>query len=156
MSAPRPVKTALVLSGGGARGAYEVGVLRYLREELPRRLGHMPRFDIVCGTSVGAINAAFVAATAEDPRSQAQRLAANWHSLTLETALELTMTDLLRAGRLLLGGSARVAGAVGAGGLLNTAGLQRFVIRRLPWSMISRNIAANHLEALAVSATHVA
>ena len=60
-------KTALVLSGGGARGAYEVGILRYLREELPRRLGFMPRIDIVCGTSVGAINAAFMAASAEDP-----------------------------------------------------------------------------------------
>lgn len=46
----RPPRRALILSGGGARGAYQAGVLRYLRE-----VGWEP--DLICGTSVGAINA---------------------------------------------------------------------------------------------------
>jgi predicted acylesterase/phospholipase RssA len=47
-------KTALILSGGGARGAYEVGVVKALME-------HGIIFDLVIGTSIGAINAAFIA-----------------------------------------------------------------------------------------------
>jgi NTE family protein len=45
-----PTKKALVLSGGGARGAYQAGVYRYLEE-----IGFFP--DVICGTSVGALNA---------------------------------------------------------------------------------------------------
>lgn len=145
-----------MLSGGGARGAYEVGVLRYLREELPRRLGYAPRLDIVCGTSVGAINAAYIAATADDPQAQAARLAAHWRSLSLPSVLQFGAGDLLRAGQLLIGRAAAPApGQIGDGGLLNTAGLQRFVVRRVPWRAIAGNLAAGHLEALSVSCTHV-
>ena len=46
---------ALVLSGGAAKGAYQVGALKYLLGELELK------YDAVCGTSVGAINAAFLA-----------------------------------------------------------------------------------------------
>ena len=59
-------RRAVVLSGGGARGAYEAGVARYLTEELPRRLGRPVDIDIVCGTSVGAIHACYLAATAHE------------------------------------------------------------------------------------------
>ena len=52
-------RIALVMSGGGARGPYEIGVLSVLMPELERR-GERP--SIVVGTSVGAFNAAFVAA----------------------------------------------------------------------------------------------
>jgi NTE family protein len=47
-------KIGLVLSGGGARGAYEVGVLRYIRE----RIRGESRFDIITGSSIGAVNGA--------------------------------------------------------------------------------------------------
>ena len=47
----------MILSGGGARGAYEVGVLSYIFDDLTRMRGAPPRIDILCGTSVGAINA---------------------------------------------------------------------------------------------------
>ena len=118
----------------------------------------MPKFDIVCGTSVGAINAAFVAATSDDPSGQAARLSDHWRALRLGEALQLTMTDLYRAARLVLGGSAQPprTGEMGSGGLLNTAGVQRFVLRHVPWRGISANIAAGNVEALSVSTTHVA
>jgi hypothetical protein len=64
------VKTALVLSGGGARGSYEVGVLSELLPELERR-GEAP--SIIVGTSVGAFNAAFLAANAHRPAADATR-----------------------------------------------------------------------------------
>ena len=52
-------KIGLVLSAGGARGAYEVGVLRYIRERIKRET----RFDIITGSSIGALNGSFIAAT---------------------------------------------------------------------------------------------
>ena len=56
---------ALVLSGGGARGAYEMGVLRYALGTIAPRLGRAAAPTIFCGTSVGAINACALAARAE-------------------------------------------------------------------------------------------
>ena len=58
-------RTAIVLSGGGARGAYEAGVLSYLFEEIYPRLPTGFEFDIVSGTSVGAIHAGYIAASAQ-------------------------------------------------------------------------------------------
>ena len=58
---------ALVMSGGGARGAYEAGVLSYVLDELPKRLGRPVRFQLVTGTSVGAVHACYVAATMGNP-----------------------------------------------------------------------------------------
>src|SRR5690606_23764919 len=58
----RPLRTALVLGGGGARGAYEAGVIAYLREELEPALGHPIPLQILSGTSVGAMNACHLAA----------------------------------------------------------------------------------------------
>jgi NTE family protein len=65
-------KIALVLAGGGARGAYEAGALTVLLPELERR-GQRPA--MVFGTSVGALNAAFIAATAHLPTEQVAQAA---------------------------------------------------------------------------------
>jgi NTE family protein len=71
--------TALILSGGGARAAYQVGVLRavmeiYGHDDLP--------FDVICGTSAGAINAVFVAANAHRPREGIETLYRAWRGIT--------------------------------------------------------------------------
>ncbi|MFM7784477.1 MAG: patatin-like phospholipase family protein, partial [Gammaproteobacteria bacterium] len=65
------MRTALILSGGGARAAYQVGVLRAAMEL--REGGGFP-FDVVCGTSAGAINAVFLAANAQRPREGVEAL----------------------------------------------------------------------------------
>src|SRR5262249_57065736 len=52
-------RIAMILSGGGARGAYEVGILWYIFDDLARQRGAPPRVDILCGTRVGAINACY-------------------------------------------------------------------------------------------------
>jgi NTE family protein len=54
---------ALIMSGGGARAAYQVGVLRAIAAILPR--GAANPFAIICGTSAGAINAASLASNAD-------------------------------------------------------------------------------------------
>ena len=78
---PAPV-TGLVLSGGGARAAYQVGVLRALmrmRREAAANDGANP-FDVICGTSAGAINAAALACRADDTEAAVQDLCAVWEN----------------------------------------------------------------------------
>jgi len=60
----RHERIALVLAGGGARGAYEVGALEALAPALANR-GEVP--DVIVGTSIGALNGAFFAARAHEP-----------------------------------------------------------------------------------------
>lgn len=150
-------KIAFVLSGGGSRGAYEAGIIHYLRTDLAKRLGHHVPIDIITGTSVGAINAAFLAATMHDPDSQAAQLAAAWRALRIEELISLRPLDVVRAARMLLGGDPPPPppGSFRYGGLLDTSGLERFVVRAIPWRGIDRSLRARHLRALSVSATHV-
>ena len=147
----------LVLSGGGARGAYEVGVMLFIRERLPKRLGRQLHFDAITGTSVGALNGTFYAATADDEEHQAQRLATAWRSLHLEQLISLRAMDFFRAGRLLLGKQPPPPGpgTYRYGGILDTTGLEQFVCKLIPWRGIRHNLRSGKLEGLAVTATHV-
>ena len=79
MTGPR---TALILTGGGARAGYQVGVLKAIRELLPE-----PRrnpFPILCGTSAGALNAASMAAAAEDFGAGVDNLLNIWENFSAE------------------------------------------------------------------------
>src|SRR5437899_6844722 len=80
-----PSRVAVVLAGGGARGAYEVGALSVLLPRLERR-GERP--NVIVGTSVGAINAAYLAATAGDPAQTSIAKAAQlWCELSFDDVL---------------------------------------------------------------------
>lgn len=152
----RGARTALVLSGGGARGAYEAGVLRYLREELPDALGAQPRLDILCGTSIGAINACFLASTAHEPAAQGAALAAVWRGLRLEevfhwSALRLASLPVyawrqLRATRL-----RHVSWRLSD--FLYPEALARVVHEQIDWGQLQRNLRDGRLDALTVTAT---
>jgi len=150
-------KIGFVLSGGGSRGAYEAGIIHYLRTDLAKRMGRHAPIDIVCGTSVGAINAAFMAATQEDPTAQAEQMVAAWRSLRIEELISLRARDVVRATRMMLGADPPppAPGSFRYGGLLDTSGLERFVLRMIPWRGIDRNLRDRHLHAISVSATHV-
>jgi NTE family protein len=58
---------AVVMSGGGSLGAYEAGAVLYTLQTLAREKKCEPRFHVFAGTSVGAINACFLAANADEP-----------------------------------------------------------------------------------------
>ncbi len=129
----------------------------FLRDRLAKRLGFQVPIDVVTGTSVGAINGTFMAATMDDPAAQGQRLVDSWRALRLEQLISMTPRDLVRAGRLLLGREPEPPGpgTYRYGGLLNTGGLERFVIKSIPWRCITRNLRQGVLHSVAVSATHV-
>ena len=150
------------MSGGGARGAYEAGVLSYVFEDLPTRLGRPVRFEIVTGTSVGAVHACYVAAAQQEPGA-GQRLLDIWRSLSLDRVFAVGALDLVRVPWQLLGlGGIRPAlpsrGAVPERlpGLFDTAWLESIVLENIPWATLRRNLADGSLHALAIAATEIA
>ncbi len=153
-------RIALVMSGGGARGAYEAGVLRYVLDDLPRRIGRPVHFDIVTGTSVGAIHACYVAGAMGQPGA-GTRLADIWRSLEVGGVYELGAADLIAVPLRLLGLYARREHPAEAGiperlaGVLDTRPLERLVRERIPWAELRRRIDAGAIEAVAVTATEM-
>ena len=106
MDAPthRP-ELALVLSGGGARAAYQVGFLRLLAQEFPQIVP-----GILTGVSAGGINAAYLAARQESFPEKVERLASTWSGLHIDDVFRVDLRDLasrtLRwGGRLMAGGA---------------------------------------------------
>ena len=150
-------RVALVLSGGGARGAYEAGVVRYLREDLAGDLGGQVQFDIISGTSVGAIHACFLAATADMADKQGRMLVDRWESLVLEEMVSFGVKEFLRAPATLLGSGQIevVEGQRRLGGIVQTSQLERMIRRLTPWSRISANMDQGMVEALSVTATDI-
>jgi NTE family protein len=143
----------LVLSGGGARGAYEVGVLRYIRE----RLGVDTRFDVITGTSVGAINGAYIAATCDRPKGQGRALQRVWAQLTIERVYDFGWPQLRALPRVLFGrGLPKTPHGGRVGGLVDSTALERLVREQIPWRRLTENMAKGHLQAFSVTATEVA
>lgn len=143
----------LVLSGGGARAAYQVGVLSYIAEKAPE-----VSFPIIIGVSAGAINAAFLAGHRGTPTENLQSLSNCWTSLTTERVFD---TDL---GALGLSG-ARWFWTLGGGGtslgprvkgLLDTTPLKEFLEEQLRVEGIEMNVAEGRLRALGLTATRYA
>lgn len=149
------LKTALVLAGGAARGAYEAGVLSYLRDELEPELGRPLRLDIISGTSVGALHACYLAATADEPRRQGRELIEHWRRMKVHEVLDFGVGDVLRVFREAFGRIPRGALPRRYGGLVNLRGVDRVLLEGVPWRNIGRNLQARHLDALSVCATHV-
>ncbi len=149
MKSDKPRRSlAVILSGGGARGAYEVGVLWYLFDELTRMRGAPPRVDVLCGTSVGAINSAYLAAHLADPILGMRRLVDVWGGLSLDTVLGFGWRQAASLGKVLMGGG------TGAG-LFDVSPMAALVQREIPWRAITRTMRTGNLKALAVSTTEV-
>ncbi|HLV22621.1 MAG TPA: patatin-like phospholipase family protein [Polyangiaceae bacterium] len=146
--AVRRRRLAIILSGGGARGAYEAGVLWYLFDELARLRKAPPRVHILCGTSVGAINSAYLAAHLADPMLGVRRLAELWSQMRLEQVLGFGVRQALSLPRVLLGGGS-------GSGLFDVSPMSALVQREIPWRAISRTMRNGYLDALSVSTTEV-
>lgn len=142
-------RVAMILSGGGARGAYEVGVLSWIFDDLTKLRGEPPRIDILCGTSVGAINACYLTAHLADPVLGVRRLVDLWSELQISKVLGFGPRQLAGLPRLLAGGSPEGAG------LFDVRPMADLVQREISWRALSRAIRRRYLRALTVSATEV-
>jgi NTE family protein len=140
-----------VLSGGGARGAYEAGAISVL---VPALAGRGERPTLFLGTSVGAINAAYMGASAHlDPDAQAAGLLERWREVTKGSVIrpilsrQLPLTALRYAGGLLSLPGVRVPS------LLDPTPLEQSLARWMNWGQLHRNVAKDVIEAVAVVAT---
>ncbi len=144
---------ALVLAGGGARAAYEVGVLAGVADRAPGL-----EFPIVTGVSAGAINAVHLAAHPGPLAAAVGALRAQWSRLVVERVYRIRPGRLARG--LLLGAAHTALGrggeAAAVRGLLDMSPLREFLGANLDFAQLDANIAARRLRAAAVSATSYA
>jgi NTE family protein len=143
---------ALVLSGGGARGAYEVGVLSYLADHLPEVLA---RVRYVMGTSVGAVNGAFLASRELRPDS-VRELVRLWRGLAIDDLISIDrggLRDLLAAGGKRLVGRSVKSPPIG---VLKVDGIVRLIGERVDWRGLRKVVRSRRLDAVGFAATDLA
>src|SRR5213078_25099 len=144
---------ALVLAGGGARAAYEVGVLAAIAERAPGL-----EFPIVTGVSAGAINAVYLAAHPGPLATAVAALRAQWSRLVVERVYRIRAGRLARG--LLLGTAHTALGRGGAAaavhGLVDMSPLREFLGANIDFTQLAANIAARRLRAAALSTTSYA
>lgn len=143
---------ALVLTGGGARAAYQVGVLSAIAKFIPRNHG-IP-FPIICGTSAGAINSAALACYASCFQLAIKKLEWVWKNLDPE---RIYHSDPMRVSSHLIGGflgsfQADYANK-NARSLLNNAPLRQLLESVIDFSRIDTNIRRRYLSAVSVTAS---
>jgi NTE family protein len=148
---PRP-KVGLVLPGGGARAAYQVGVLKGLAEMLPQD-APLP-FPVISGTSAGAINAALIACHAQDFRHGVAYLDHVWREISSEKVFKIGAWNALKT-------SARWISTILSGGmdrhnplsLLDNAPLRELLKEHIDFARLEEGIDAGALDALAITAS---
>jgi len=148
---PDQPKTALVMPGGGARGAFQVGVLKALAE-LPRH-GRANPFSVISGTSAGAVNSVVLASRARNFRAAVAELERVWshfrcHHVYKTDHLTMLKSSLHWMASLVLGGW--LVGMPKS--LLDNAPLRALLSDNVHFPRIRNGIEAGHLDAVAVTA----
>jgi NTE family protein len=146
-----------VLGGGGARGAYEVGVCDYIFSQVARELGQPLPLDVVSGTSVGAIHGCALAAGAGEPRAVTRALVERWSALQMKDVVHVDRRRAFHTIRALFGRSPRRLDAESSrGGILDTRPLEALLSDAIEFRRIAEHLRARRLHAVSVTATHVA
>ena len=149
-----PQKTGLILTGGGARAAYQVGVLKAIAEMLPRRTQNP--FPVICGTSAGAFNAVTLAVYAQSFRLGVQYLDKMWknfeaHDIYRADPLGVFINSVRWLSGLVLNGLG--INKLNRVSLLDSSPLAELLDRALPSEKIQENIDLGVLHALSISAS---
>ena len=147
-------KIGLILTGGGARAAYQVGVLKAISQILPRRSANP--FFVICGTSAGSLNAVTLAVNASNFRRGVQHLFRIWSN---SDAADIYRTDPLGV----FVNSARWIGGMLLSGLgihrfnqvslLDNSPLKNFLHKTLSCEKIQKSIDSGQLHALGITAS---
>ena len=148
---PEGIKTALVLPGGGARGAFQVGVLKALAELLP--VGCANPFPIISGTSAGAINSIVLASKARRYRVAVVELERVWANFTCDQVFRSDSLTMLKSSlhwltSIVLGGY--LVGTPRS--LLDNSPLRSLLSRNIRFTRIRKSIDDGFLHAVAVTA----
>ena len=143
-------KLAIIMTGGGARAAYQVGVLKAIGELLDK--GAASPFSIICGTSAGAINAAALAARADRYHLAVRRLNLIWSNFTSDQVFRTDFPGIAKTGAhwlltMMLGGLGKHAPMY----LLDRQPLRKLLEHYLDSAFIEASIESGNLDALCVS-----
>jgi len=147
----RSPRVGLVLPGGGARGAYQVGVLSAIADMVPDNVNPFP---VITGTSVGAINAASIASRADNFKLAVRRLTKMWCQLRTDNIYRTDPLTIMRCSlrwlaSLTLGG----LGVANPESFLDNEPLRELLNGDLDLSQIEKAIEAGALRAVAVTAS---
>ena len=153
-------KTGLILSGGGARAAYQAGVLQAISRILGEAGWPAARnpFAIVCGTSAGALNAAGLACRADDFGEAVEQLVDVWEGISVGQVYRADSLGVLRSGArwlslLSFGWMLRQWHAAPPASLLDNTPLAGLLHRMLDLPRLDAALAGGSLDALAVTAS---
>jgi NTE family protein len=144
-------RIGLVLPGGGARAAYQVGVLKALAEILPRRAPNP--FSVVSGTSAGAINSVVLASRAHLFHLAVAEMEYVWSNFSSDQVFKADNWTMLRNGLHWL--RAIVGGGMGRSkplSLLDNAPLRAMLRKRINFSAVQKSIDGGYIDAVAVTA----
>jgi len=150
----------LILTGGGARAAYQVGVLAGILDILDpgRSSDFVNPFDIICGSSAGAINAAAMACRADEPHRAIDGLESLWGNLHTGEVYHADAARLLRTGlrwfaMLAIGWMLPELRDRQPRSLLDNQPLGELLSSTLDFKRLQQNLSAGQLQALAITAT---
>ena len=147
-------RVGLILTGGGARAAYQVGVLKAIAEFLPRR-AHNP-FPVICGTSAGSLNAATLAVNARNFRKGVRYLDNIWKNFHANQVYRTDAIGVFNNTALWLAGlilSGLGINKLRQTSLLDNSPLVEFLEEVLPCEKIQGSIDAGLLHALSITAS---
>ena len=140
------------MTGGGARAAYQVGVLKAIAEMTPA--GSPTPFTIICGTSAGAINAASLAAKSEHFKNSVSRMHSVWSNFSCDQVFRTDLLNIIKTGghwllTMMLGGLGKYSPMY----LLDRTPLRLLLEKYIDSSVFQRAIENQSLHALSVNAT---
>ena len=155
-----PTKTGLVLTGGGARAAYQVGVLKAISAILVEQgwPASANPYDIICGTSAGAINATALACHADQFGEGLQKVVKIWENFRAEQVYRADSLGVLRSGArwlslLSFGWLLRKWRANPPNALLDNTPLNTLLNRMLNFPRLDAALLDGNLHALAITAS---
>lgn len=138
-------KKALYLAGGGARGAYQAGVLKAIAHILQTKT--LP-FDMISGVSVGSINSAILAEYADDFPAAVEKLESIWGEIHCQQIYKASNYDLSKS--VMRNLSTLIVRKRQSGHLLDTSPLKAFINENIDFARIDQNIKNGHLNALEI------
>jgi NTE family protein len=143
-------RTGLILTGGGARAAYQVGVLKAVSEICPKRKWPFP---IIVGTSAGAVSASILAANVTRWHQSVREIENVWANFHVNQVFRSDAMAMLKAGGRWMG-SLFTGGAIGPPrSLLDNSPLRELLSQVTDFDAVRVNVAHGHLRALALCAT---
>lgn len=143
--------TGLILSGGGARAAYQVGVLGAIAKILPAQAPNP--FAVISGTSAGALNAAALAAGAWRFSNAVRRLELVWKNLSSDQVYNLQSGNLLASASTVVLNAMSGKSAAQSRSILDNAPLGELLQRVISFRRIQRNIDVGLLDAVSITSS---